>query len=305
LKNPHSKLYDLADPTDANAVLDEVQRIAKSLGLSGAAKTIRIVHAEVESLFLGKSPHYRASNTSYHDLEHTLSVVLATGRLLHGCALLGKYCPQHPFLLGILAAYFHDTGLIQDKNDTQGTGAKHTVGHEMRSVAVMRTLLTPHGLTEQDMRDAQDMILCTELARDPSTIPFRTPETAQVGLILGTADLMAQIADRSYLEKLPRLFQEFEEAGLPGFSSEMDLLRNTISFYEHVAMTRLEGPLGGKTHYMIHHFRDRYGIDSDLYAEAIERNMKHLQQGLATCGDSYECLMGLLKRSSSRNSNVA
>lgn len=291
-----SQLYELVNPADEAAVLAEVRLVADSLGLTPQGDILARVHGDVADLFGGRHPAYRASNTSYHDLEHTLSVVLATLRLLHGSALaLGEVAPE-PFLLGVAAAYFHDTGLIQHHEETQGTGARHTVGHEVRSAAVMRAFLEPLGIGAQDLDEAEAMIRCTELAGDPSQVPFRTPQAARAGLILGTADLAAQIADRNYLEKLPHLFREFEEAGLPGFSSELDLMLKTRSFYEQVARPRMDGPLGGQMRYMVHHFRERWGIGQDLYALAISRNLAHLEHALTTCGGSYDCLMALLKR---------
>lgn len=290
------QLYELVNPADEAAVLAEVQSVAASLGFTEQAGTLTAIHNAVADLFGGRNPGYKASNTRYHDLEHTLSVVLATLRLLHGCALAQGGCTPGPFLLGLAAAYFHDTGLIQERHETQGTGARHTLGHEARSAAVMRAFLTPLGFSGADLDEAMAMIRCTELAGDPSQVSFRTVEAARAGLILGTADLAAQIADRNYLEKLPSLFKEFEEAGLPGFSSEMDLMLKTRSFYEQVAKKRMDGTLGGQMRYMVHHFRQRWGIDEDLYAVAIARNMAHLDKALAACGESYDCLMALLKR---------
>ena len=40
-----------------------------------------------------------------------------------------------------------------------------------------------------------------------------------MGKVLGTADLVAQMADKNYQEKLPLLFLEFQEAGMEEFES--------------------------------------------------------------------------------------
>jgi hypothetical protein len=52
-----------------------------------------------------------------------------------------------------------------------------------------------------------------------------------MGKMLGTADLLGQMADRLYLEKLIPLFHEFEEGKVPGFESELNLLRKPTNFY--------------------------------------------------------------------------
>ena len=59
--------------------------------------------------------------------------------------------------------------------------------------------------------------MCTVTALEE--IPFRSDETRAMGRILGSADLIAQMADRTYLEKFPLLFEEFqEEVNMPGLN---------------------------------------------------------------------------------------
>ena len=70
-------------------------------------------------------------------------------------------------------------------------------------------------------------------------IPFKIEGNRLLGYILGTSDLLTQISDRAYLEKLILLFKEFEEAGIPGFDTELDLLSKTEQFYKEVAQKRL------------------------------------------------------------------
>ena len=62
---------------------------------------------------------------------------------------------------------------------------------------------------------------------------------------MGSADLLAQLADRLYLEKLLLLFMEFEEARLPEFETALELLQKTADFYDSVARKRLDEQLGG------------------------------------------------------------
>lgn len=290
------QLYDFVNPASHQAVLDEVLFIADDLGLVQAARILPAVHHDIVALFRGRFDGYKASNTKYHDLEHTMSVVLCTARLMHGCALDSGKRSLRPFLLGIIASYYHDVGLIQTEDDLEGTGAKYTIGHEDRSIGFMRSHLSSAGLEEEDLKDISDMIRCTILALSPDDIEFSNEQAGRVGRIMGTADLLAQLADRNYLEKLLLLFKEFEEAKLPGYSSELDLLNKTRAFYDHVAQPRLEGPLHNVQHYMTGHFKRRWNVDHDLYAEAIQRNLEHLATLLAECGDSYDCLLKRLPR---------
>lgn len=290
------QLYDFVDPSDSQAVLHEVRLLARELGLEEHLPAMERTHHDVIRLFAGGFPGYRASSTKYHDLEHTLSVVVATVRLMYGCAMDRGECPSEPFLYGIFSSYFHDVGLIQEDGDFEGTGAKYTVGHEKRSIAFMRSYLEMQGYDEDALGHIEEMIKCTDLSQDPDCLAFPDEVYRHVGKIVGTADLMGQIADRNYLEKLFLLFQEFQEAGLPGYDSELDLLVKTSSFYENVAKPRIEEQFGNLTPYFARYFSSRFGVDADLYSEAVVRNMRHLEQVLEECGESFECLAARLKR---------
>lgn len=290
-------LYDFIDPKSGGAVLGEVLHIAALLGLDEIGDELAAVHADVVRLFGGLYPGYRKSTAKYHNLEHTCSVVLATARLLHGCVLDGRSTfSARGFLLCVLAAYFHDVGLIQEDGDIDGTGAKYTVGHEERSVGFMQRYLASRNYAANEIRDCADMIRCTILAKSPDELAFASEEAGMLGRVIGTADLVAQIADRTYLEKLRLLFLEFEEAQLPGFASELELVMQTEAFYTNVAKSRLEGGLHGLNVHMRSHFRERWGVDEDLYQSAIEGNIAYISMLADTCTRNPECYEELLRR---------
>ncbi|NJB67817.1 hypothetical protein GGQ74_001457 [Desulfobaculum xiamenense] len=291
---PH--LYDLLNPADASAVIAEVERIHRDCGFGSLPALLKELHADTLRLFAGRYPGYRASNTSYHDLEHTLSVVLASARLLHGIHLLDGDSDPDTFALAILGSYFHDMGLLQENADTEGSGAKYTVGHEDRSITLMRSYLSARNVGEVRLAELACVIDCTRLTLHPKDIPFPTRQSHTAGRIVGSADLIAQIADRNYLEKLLLLFQEFREAGLPGFDSELDLLAKTQAFYDSVARPRLDTALGGMRGYMHAHFKKTHGLDCDLYQVSIRKNLRHLRHLVETCGDSFDCFLKSLKR---------
>ena len=60
-------------------------------------------------------------------------------------------------------------------------------------------------------RKCSQMIQCTKLSLSPKDLVFDTEEVKLMGHILGTADIIAQMADRVYLERLPLLFDELKE----------------------------------------------------------------------------------------------
>ena len=123
----------------------------------------------------------------------------------------------------------------------------------------MRKYLSQKGFPDQQIEDCSHLIMCTILNLPPKEIPFRSSEIETLCKIVGTADLMAQIADRYYIEKLLLLFQEFQEAGVPDFATELDLLKKTEGFYKNVAKQRLAHDFSGISVNMTAHFKQRWG----------------------------------------------
>jgi len=292
---PRAKLYDFVDPADAECVRRETEEIMAEFFPGYDGGVFRKAFEDVEKLFFGNYPGFRASNTKYHDFEHTCSVVLAMARLMYGGMAEGEDFSETDCLKGLMASLFHDVGLIQADEDTQGTGAKYTVGHEERSILFMRCDLDGI-LAAEDIEDIADCIRCTILAMSPSKVAFRSENMRKMGYFLGSADLLAQIADRYYLEKLLLLFEEFQEAKLPGYATAFDLLSKTDSFYQDVARVRLDEEFRGADAYMRPYFKRRWDVDKDLYAEAIERNMAYLDKILSENPNDLKRFLGSLRR---------
>jgi len=289
-------LYDLVDVSDSTIVLNEIKQIVTLMVEGYDPSNLEMVYGDVVTLFKGEFPGYQASNTKYHDLEHTNSVALAAARLIHGCTLAGMTFEIDKILLGVYAALFHDVGLIQTQDDKIGSGAKYTVGHEKRSIVFMRKYLSQKGFPEQQIEDCSHLIMCTILNLPPKEIPFRSSDIETLGKIVGTADLMAQIADRYYLEKLLLLFQEFQEAGVPDFATELDLLKKTRGFYKNVANQRLVHDFSGISTNMTAHFKQRWGVEKDLYSESIQKNIDYLKVLLERTGDNIATVKKTLRR---------
>lgn len=285
--------FFLTAPEDA---LAEIIAIAAAVADDFDAPRFRQCYGDARKLFDGTYPGYRASNTEYHDFPHTVSVVLATARLIHGCFTDGYAFTARQVLLTLVAALFHDAGLIQQADDTQGSGAKYTIGHEERSIVFLRAYAGAAGFSKEDIDICGDFIRCTILSYAPSEIAFTDNVYRTLGNIVGTADLMAQMADRLYLEKLLLLYKEFEEARLPGFDSELQLLRKTKAFYEIVATQRFEEALNNVGRHMRSHFRSWWDRDFDGYAEAIRANIHYLDGLIDKCRDSFRCYLENLKR---------
>ncbi len=117
-------------------------------------------------------------------------------------------------------------------------------------------------------------------------IELDDPKDSLIGHFLGTADLMAQMADRCYLEKCrDRLYSEFVLAGVAItergmmraeedtvlYASGIDLLRKTPDFYTHMAMSRLDDKFDHAYRYIEAVYDGR-----NPYFEFIDRNLEYL-----------------------------
>ncbi len=282
--------------SDVEATLQEIRKIASLFLEDSEVDLFDRIFQDINLLFKGEYPGYRSSNTQYHDFEHTLSVVLATARLIHGCSVDGVTFAARDISLTLIASLFHDVGLIQEHDDQEGSGAKYTVGHEERSIVFLKEYLPEKGFAAQELETCAKFIRCTILSLPPGEVPFASTEHQKLGYIVGTADLLAQMADRLYLEKLLLLYKEFEEARLPGFDSELELLQKTKDFFEVVARKRLHEDLGGVCRHMRTHFKNWMNIDQDLYDESIKNHINYLESLTEICGDSLDCYLENLRR---------
>ena len=92
-----------------------------------------------------------------------------------------------------------------------------------------------------------------------------------MGKILEVADLIGQMSDWNCLEKLPSLFEEYQEGNVSGYETEFDLDKKTPDW--KFSQKRFKTELGNVDHFLKDHFRVRWGVDRDLDREAIEFNI--------------------------------
>ncbi|MCK9391042.1 MAG: hypothetical protein M0Q01_05700 [Syntrophales bacterium] len=275
------QLAQLVDTSDSEATLKEVLNISALTDPDFQKSGFMDVFTDIKRLFDGLYPGYRACNTEYHDFNHTCEVMLAMSRLMHGAFLAGLLFSGREVNMGMIAALMHDTGYIQEIDDHDGTGAKHTLTHIERSIDFLQDYYKGDpAYGADDMKDFASILHCTGLTAKVIEMDFSSEKMAVIGKMLGTADLVGQMAERLYLEKLLFLYREFVEGGVSQFTSEWDLLHQTIGFSEWTKQ-RLINEFGGVDGYMIHHFRNRWGIDVDLYQEGIKRNIDYIRNVLS------------------------
>ena len=267
--------------TTTNAALREVKNTVLLISPGLAFSRFDSAFLDVERLFGGKYEGYRQCNTPYHDFRHTLMVLLAMVRLMHGASLQGIRFSEKEINLGLISALMHDTGYIQSADDFTGTGAKYTMVHISRSIHLFRITYAGNPYFAADLKNFHDIVSCTGIHTMIADAEFESENIALLGKMLGTADLLGQMADRLYLEKLILLYDEFAEGCVPGFDSEVDLFRKTVSFYKRTK-SRFENEFGNVSRFMTHHFKDRWNIDGNVYEESIEKNINYLKFVLKT-----------------------
>jgi len=284
--NKDIKVQDLVNMNDYQAVYKEVVHILGMISKGIDISLFDKAFIDVQALFKGEYPGYQGCNTEYHDFGHTLDATMAMIRLVHGAVLSGLQFSDHSILLAMISTLFHDAGYIQDETDTEGTGAKYTACHVERSVDFIKVYYKKIDLTDLDFQKSATMIRCTGLDVNLSKLVFSSFEVEILGKLLGTADLLGQMADRNYIEKLLFLYHEFKEGNIPGFESEYDLLIKTLIFYD-VTQERFAKVLNHYDKLVINHFQERYNITEDLYDKAIQAHVGYIKNIIKEYSGNY------------------
>jgi hypothetical protein len=286
MKKADVQVSQLVDMKEPSAVFEEVKYNFIQHYPFQAFAPVRYAFNDFNDLFEGRYTGYRACNTKFHDKIHTSDALLAISRLIDGYNLTHTKIPVHDIQLALIATIFHDTGYIQSRHDKKGTGAKYTLSHVERSIDFMKKYFEEQGFSRNDFLTASKMVNCTGLSVNIDKMKFGRTHEKVLGFMLGTADLLGQMASRTYLERLIYLYREFREGHVKGYTSEFNLLQKTLKFYDEVKK-RIESQLGGVSRYARVHFRKRYGVDEDLYQKAIVRQMKYLTEILQEQAQSY------------------
>ncbi|MFC1581048.1 hypothetical protein ACFL4N_09115 [Thermodesulfobacteriota bacterium] len=286
----YAKLSDLVDIHSPEAVLKEVQEILHLISPDFDLEPVNSAFNTVVSIYRGEYPGYQACNTLYHDLRHTTDAFLAMTRLIHGAMLNENHFSELNVITGLVASLFHDVGYILEESDTDGTGAKYTADHEKISAEFFERHGLENGLPEEEIQGGKIMILCTDLMIDIASIDFPGADVELLGRMINAADLLGQMADRTYLEKLLYLYHEFKEGQVGDYEGEVDILRKTPGFYRFI-QTRMGKVSALLNRFMISHFTARWMLGTNLYTEAIQRQQEYLQKVLAlTNGDPRDHL---------------
>ena len=197
---------------------------------------------EYESLIKENAEHViqkiAGSNTLYHNVEHTIQVTLVGQAILQGKIKTGDSITPEIWLNFIMSLLCHDIGYVSDL----GLANDHDNESNNASDAVLMSVHIDRGkrfveeiFLDQPGIDIEFIQDCIERTRFPIPEKENYQRTDDLpGLIRG-ADLIGQLSDPRYLNKLPAVFYEFEENGyneVTGYKQPGDLLRSYVGFYK-------------------------------------------------------------------------
>lgn len=291
----NKQLTSIFDGTLHGDPLDEITYLAGAICPAIDLEAIRQVHDDLAAFFAGSHPDFQKSTMPYHNLRHSQMVVLATARLFHGLHCNSVVISKDTLFKGLLAAYFHDTGMLLEEGDTAKAGAEYMANHEERSIQMLKNYAAKMHFPPDIAKDCAIIIYYTDLRSDPATIESHSPEIQLAGQVVGSSDIIAQMADRYYLECLPLLYSELEAGGVNEHTSVLELMERTSKFYHNVVLKRLLTTFSATSEAMQTHFRERYTIDRDLYIENIDKNIAYLKKIVKKC-KNIECMKQYLKR---------
>ena len=282
--------YDVTNTVQVSnpaKVRNAVQALYSDTFPGAAFDKLWLAFYDFERLFTGRYPGYRGCDTTYHDVQHTLDMTLALARLVAGYERTVESSERlgpDRARMAIITSLFHDAGYIRhiERDGEFANGAEFTLYHVSRSADFLRRYLPELGLS-RDVAVSSMIVHFTGYELDLDKIELDDPRDIICGHLIGTADLIAQMADRCYLEKCrDRLYKEFVVGGVavenarPGeyrvrYRSGLDLLRKTPIFYQQVTRDRLHRKFN-----RVYRYIEPLYDGQNPYIDAIRTNMSHL-----------------------------
>ena len=167
------------------------------------------------------------SDCSYHDLHHTIMVTDVGQSILWGRLTSQGDVTAHDWLHAILAMLYHDVGFIRGilKGDRGGRYIVNEFGDTvapppgatdayMAPYHVSRScLFVKERFATESLIDAGTLIHHIEMTRFPVPRDAFYQRVGDFAGLVRAADLIGQMADPQYIQKLSKLFMEFSETG--------------------------------------------------------------------------------------------
>lgn len=248
---------------------------------------------DVEDLYAGRWPSHEACEVEYHDFVHALDVALAAARIVAGWNRVHpeRRIDEELYCWTVAAGLFHDAGYIKDKGDREGQGGKFTITHVQRSMNIAEGYLRRTNWPQRATIFVPAVIALTDYRQQSLNYAvFINEQELLAARILPTADLIGQIGDSRYAEKIDGLFAELQEMyfhlnrdkpapaqPVPVYNSAQELRNTTEDFYENFVAPRL-AEFGHLEQYLDVYF----GHNRNPYRENIACNLaRHCNPRLA------------------------
>ena len=278
----HYSIDDI-DSSDEQFVAGRIEDLHRQIFPEKDQSFIRRYIQYLSKMFRGEHPKYQKMDTRYHDLEHTFQATLCWVQLVVNRHKAGvePMMSAEDFEIGYVAILFHDIGYLKEMGDHEGTGAKFTFVHEIRSAEMVEEYLEMIEWPKERIVKVRHLISCTGPRSVIDAIPFRSRLERIIGEAVCSADYIGQMSDPGYVDKLSVLFDEFEESddyrGVPKeqrlFKDRDALIRGTPGFWQNVILDKLEADCHGLYRFLAEPYPD----GPNPYLESIERNIDRVQ----------------------------
>ena len=164
---------------------------------------------------------------TYHDVQHTMLVTDVGQTILAGRQSARGDLTAHEWLQAVIAMLFHDIGYLRIllPSDNEESAIVDERGARVKPPqGATDAFMTPYHVTRgcmyiterfanNDDVDIRQVAECIEMTRFPVPNEPRYQVTDDLPGLVRAADLIGQMADPQYLQKLSRLFAEFVETG--------------------------------------------------------------------------------------------
>lgn len=203
------------------------------------------------------------SNALYHNVEHTIFVTLVGQEILRGKHIRQGGVSCEDWLHFMISLLCHDIGYVKGvcRQDRTAFRVYATGKHN-------KTITLPPGSTDASLTnyhvdrgklfieerfgghkliDAEIIKKNIELTRFPVPLDSDHQDTIDYPGLVRAADLIGQLSDPRYLEKIAALYYEFEETGVNrqlGYRNPDDVRQNYPKFYWNVVYRYIANALG-------------------------------------------------------------
>lgn len=190
------------------------------------------------------------SDAPYHNLSHTILVTSAGQDILRGKQALEASVTPRDWLHVTLALLCHDIGYVRGlcQNDQVGVYATGSGQQTVTLRGGTDAALTPYHVDRgkrfvqeyfgrHQCLDAEQLATYIEHTRFPVPQDPAHQDTAHYPGLVRAADLIGQLGDPRYPQKLPALFQEFVEIGVHvrlGYRTPDDMRAAYPTFFRQV-----------------------------------------------------------------------